>query len=109
MLNNAENWKNEAFSEYLAHGVERPMAMLRRGRYKFNYSLGDPPELYDLRKDPQEFHDLAGESAYRPVIEELQAKILSHWDAVEIEQRVRQSQKERLLIEASTQGAWRKF
>ena len=36
--------RGEAFSEYLAHGVQGPMAMLRRGRYKFNYSLGDHPE-----------------------------------------------------------------
>ena len=109
MQGSAENWKDEAFSEYLAHGVARPMAMLRRGRYKFNYSLGDPPELYDLWEDANEFHDLAGEQAYRPILEDLKARLLSHWDAVELEQRVRQSQKERLLIDAATGGAWRRF
>ena len=31
MRGEAEDWKDEAFSEYLAHGVARPVAMLRRG------------------------------------------------------------------------------
>ena len=54
----AADWKDEAFSEYLAHGVARPMAMLRRGQYKLNYSLDDPVELYDVASDPGELHDL---------------------------------------------------
>ena len=31
MQGTASDWKDFAFSEYLAHGVERPMAMLRKG------------------------------------------------------------------------------
>ena len=96
-------WKDEAFSEYLAHGVERPTAMLRRGDYKLHYSLGDPPQLYDLVRDPGEFHDLAGEAAYQPVVEDMQSRLLAHWDPIAIEQQVRQSQKERLLIETAYQ------
>jgi len=109
MQGSAANWKDFAFSEYLAHGVERPMAMLRSGRYKLNYSLGDPPELYDLRKEPTEFHNLAEDPAHLPILEYLKMRLLSHWDAVDLEQRVRQSQKERILIEAATGGAWRSF
>ncbi|MBC8228121.1 hypothetical protein H8E77_01070, partial [bacterium] len=67
------------------------------------------PELYDLQEDANEFHDLTGEQAYRPILEDLKARLLSHWDAVELEQRVRQSQKERLLIDDATDGAWRRF
>ena len=55
MQGTASDWKDFAFSEYLAHGVERPMAMLRKGQYKFNYSLGDAPELYNIAEDPGEF------------------------------------------------------
>jgi choline-sulfatase len=101
----AVDWKDEAFAEYLAHGVARPMAMLRRGRFKLNYSLDDPPELYDLHDDPGEFHDLAGEPAYRAVREELRARLLAHWDPIALERQVRQSQKERLLIRAAITGA----
>ena len=93
------DWKDEAFSEYLAHGVARPMAMLRRGRYKFNYSLGDPPELYDMEADPGEFHDLAADPAYKEVVSELQERLLSRWNPQQLEQQVLQSQRLRLLIE----------
>lgn len=96
----AAPWKDEALAEYLAHGVARPMAMLRTGPYKLNYSLGDPPELYDLAADPGELRDLAADPAYRTVLDELRARLLAKWDPVTLERRVRQSQRERLLINA---------
>ncbi|MDE0610401.1 MAG: sulfatase-like hydrolase/transferase [Anaerolineaceae bacterium] len=101
------DWKDEAFAEYCGHGVVAPMAMLRRGRYKFNYSLGDPPELYDLQGDPGEFHNLAGGTAYAEAEADLQSDLLSHWDPQEIESRVRRSQRERILLESLTDSAWR--
>lgn len=104
----APDWKNFAFSEYLAHGVARPMAMLRQGRYKFNYSLGDAPELYDIVEDPGEFHNLADEPAYQSIREELEAQLLADWHPVEIERQVCESQKTRILIEKVTAGQWRK-
>ena len=107
MPGSAEDWKDTAFSEYLAHGVDRPMAMLRRGRYKLNYSLGDPLELYDLIADPKEFHDLARDPKFEPLIEEMRSQLLSRWDPVDLDRRVRQSQKERRLIDQATRGAWR--
>ena len=104
----APEWKNFAFSEYLAHGVARPMAMLRQGRYKFNYSLGDAPELYDIIEDPGEFHNLADEPAYQAIRAALEAQLLDDWNPVEIERQVRESQKARILIEKVTAGQWRK-
>ena len=97
------NWKDEAFSEYLAHGVARPTAMLRRGRYKLHYSLGDLPQLYDVEADPNEFDDLAGDPAHAAILADLQERLLSKWDPVAIEAQVRQSQQDRLLIEQATQ------
>lgn len=107
MRGEAADWKDEAFAEYLAHGVIRPMAMLRRGRYKLNFSLGDPVELYDIEADPGEFHDLADDPNYQGTVKELRTRLLQHWNPVEIEQQVRRSQRERLLIEQATAGAWR--
>ena len=94
-------WKDEAFSEYLAHGVKRPMAMLRQGDYKFNYSLGDAPELYDLVNDPNEFTNLANDPTHQERIQNMQSHLLAHWNPEQIEQDVLQSQKERLFIEKS--------
>ena len=100
----AADWKDEAFSESLAHGVARPMAMLRRGQYKLNYSLDDPVELYDVARDPGEFHDLGNDPAYQGLREELRSALLAHWDPVDLERRIRRSQKDRLLIREATGG-----
>ena len=94
-----EDWKDEAFSEYLAHGVTGPMAMLRRGRYKLNHSLGDPPELYDMEADPGEFNDLASDPAHADTVADLTKRLLEKWDPAALDETVRQSQRERLLIE----------
>ncbi len=108
MEGNVTDWKDFAFSEYLAHGVQRPMAMLRKGRYKFNYSLGDPPELYDINDDPREFHNLANEQQYQTICSELETQLLAEWAPEEIEKQVRESQKARILIDSVTDGQWRK-
>ncbi|HEX2517413.1 MAG TPA: sulfatase-like hydrolase/transferase [Chloroflexota bacterium] len=97
-------WKDEAFGEYLAHGVARPVAMLRRGRYKLIYSLDDPPLLFDLQTDPGELHDLGADPAHASVREDLRARLLARWDPVRLEQWVRRGQKERLLIRAAGGG-----
>ena len=104
----ASDWKDFAFSEYLAHGVERPMAMVRNGRYKFNYSLGDPPELYNIAEDPGEFRNLANDEAYQSICQEFETQLLAEWDPIEIEKQVRASQKARILVDQVTQGQWRK-
>ena len=104
----AKDWKNYAFSEYLAHGVQRPMAMLRKGKYKYNYSLGDTPELYDIYEDPGEFRNLANEPDYQTICNEMETQLLSDWDPIEIEKQVRDSQKARILIDNATNGQWRK-
>jgi choline-sulfatase len=95
-------WKDEAFGEYLAHGVARPVAMLKRGPHKLIYSLGDPPLLFDLAADPGELDDLGADPAHAALRESLQGRLLAHWDPVALEQQVRRGQKERLLIRAAT-------
>jgi len=102
------NWKDEAFCEYLAHGSDRPMAMLRRGRYKLNYSWGDPVELYDLEADPGEFHDLVAEAAHQDLIAEMKADLLADWDPAELDRRARESQRQQRYIEENFGTGWRR-
>jgi choline-sulfatase len=46
------------FGEYMAEGTQTPVIMIRRGRWKFVYSLLDPPMLFDLEADPSEMVNL---------------------------------------------------
>jgi choline-sulfatase len=40
--------------EYMGEGTQSPVVMIRRGRWKFIYSLLDPPMLFDMEADPEE-------------------------------------------------------
>ena len=100
-------WKDEAFCEYLAHGTDRPQAMLRRGPYKLNYSWGEPVELYDLAADPGEFQDLAGDAAHQALIADMNADLLADWDPAELDRQVRESQRQQRFIEDSFGTGWR--
>ena len=99
LTGSAPDWKDEAFCEYLAHGSDRPMAMLRRGRYKLTYSWGDPAALYDIEADPGEFNDLASEAAYQDLVAEMQAALLADWDPAALDRQVRESQRQQRFIE----------
>ncbi len=100
-------WKDEAFCEYLAHGSDRPLAMLRRGQYKLMYSWGERPALFDIEADPGEFKDLAGDAAYADVLETLQADLLAEWDPAALDRQVRMSQRQQRYIESQFGTGWR--
>ena len=102
------DWKDEAFCEYLASGADRPMAMLRRGRYKLNYSWGDPVEFYDLEADPGEFHDLASDEAHQGLINDMKAYLLADWNPTELDRQVRERQRQQRFIEDNFGTGWRR-
>ncbi|MFT4067805.1 sulfatase-like hydrolase/transferase [Paraburkholderia sp.] len=57
-----------AFSEYHAVGSESAAYMLADGHYKYHHYLGMKPELFDVRNDPEELHDLAPLADYAEVL-----------------------------------------
>lgn len=100
--NNLETpWHDSAFSEYLAHGVARPLAMLRQGRYKLTAYLGEGCELYDIVADPDERLNLWGDPQHASVATELEERLAEMWNGEEVERRVLASQRDRLLIRAA--------
>ncbi len=64
--------------------TRRPGAMIRQGRYKYSYYVGDLDELYDLHTDPAEMKNLAALPAFREKRDELK-KQLFDWHPPESE------------------------
>jgi choline-sulfatase len=87
-----------AFSEYEAHGTDRPARMVRRGRHKLNYYHGEPVELFDLEADPGEFTNLAEDAAYAAVRDELTDLVLRGWDPVAVDRQARESQRLKRVV-----------
>ena len=92
----ATAWPDEAIIELYATWTDRPIAMLRRGRYKLHLSHQEPPQLYNLEYDPREFHDLAPDPAHAGILADLTRRLTSRWDSDQLNQRVLESQDQRL-------------
>ena len=54
--------------------------MLRKGRFKYHYYVGLRPELFDLENDPEETVDLADDSSYAPILENLERQLRQYFD-----------------------------
>jgi choline-sulfatase len=64
------------YAEYNLKTPE-PRGMIRRGDYKYCYYTNDIAELYDLRNDPKEMHNLALDPKYQRKAEELKAALFA--------------------------------
>ena len=51
--------------------------LIRDKRYKYVHFTGLPPLFFDLKNDPHEFHNLAGDSAHRGLVLDYAQKMLS--------------------------------
>ena len=69
-------WKDYALSEYYGHNIASGITMIRQKEWKYVYHnrIRDLPpdrELFNLREDPKELHNLADIPKYREKIQEL--------------------------------------
>ena len=99
-----DGWNNTVISEYTGEGVIAPCRMIRRGKYKYIYTHGHPPLLYNTDDDPLELANLAGQANVAAVESELAHDLLVDWDPDAINEKCIQSQKERLFIQEATGG-----
>ena len=87
--------------EILSEGTPAPLFLVRRGRYKYVSCPIDPPQLYDLENDPDELENLAGRPELSEVETAFAAEVADSWDVNALAERVRLSQRRRLLIRQS--------
>jgi choline-sulfatase len=64
------------YSEY-ALNSRNARYMIRHGDWKYSYYVNDSAELYNLRKDPKEMNNLAGEASYREKEAEMKQRLFA--------------------------------
>ena len=87
-----------AISEYSSEGVCAASRMVREGPWKYVYTRGLPPMLFNLDADPDELDDLASRPEHADAEARLHAKAIAGWDPEAIHARILASQKRRLFL-----------
>lgn len=86
-------------SEYHGMGSATGAFMIRHGQYKYIYYVDYPAQLFDLKADPEELHDLGSDPAHAATREICHARLMAMCDPVAVDKRVRKRQAE--LLEAN--------
>lgn len=85
-------------SEYSSEGVCAASRMVRQGRYKYIYTYGLSPMLFDLQNDPDEMVNLSGQSDLAQIELRLHQHLTQSWDPALINERILASQRRRLFL-----------
>ena len=94
--------------EFLGEGAVAPIFMIRRDDWKYVWSQRDPPQLYDLARDPAELVNLAGSPEHHDVAAEFEREVHERWDVGAIDTDVRANQRARADVDrALRQGRYR--
>jgi len=98
---------DEVIGEYLGEGAIAPLVMIRRGRYKFVHSPGDPDQLYDLADDRDELINLTDAPAMANLLGQFRAEVARRWDLLQLHAQVLASQRRRRFHYAAQQAGAR--
>ena len=92
LANATDDRERLGFSEYHAVGSPSGAFMLARGRFKYHYYVGFPPELFDLEGDPEEARDLAPDPGHAPVLREFETELRAMLDPEAVDRRAKNDQ-----------------
>jgi len=92
-------------SEYHAIGSTGGITMLRKGQWKYVHCASYPPQLFDLRNDPEELVDRAADPACRATLAGLEAELRRFCDPAEVDARAKRRQAELLARAGGREAA----
>ncbi|SPO30804.1 probable choline-sulfatase [Ustilago trichophora] len=107
-----ETGHDTVIAEYMGKGTVAPLCMIRRGPWKYITCPVDPPQLFNLVRDPKELVNLASDrdaldAETRKVLEGFEMEAHQRWDMAKITQDVLMVQRRRRFVFSSLkQGAW---
>jgi choline-sulfatase len=76
------------FAEIHAGGVSMTCFMVRQGDFKYIYTTGYQPQLYNLAEDPKEWNNLAGKAEVAEIESRLHSLLMTNFDPDQIERDV---------------------
>ena len=88
--------ERSVLSEYHALGSQRAVYMLRSLRYKYVYSVDDPPLLFDLESDPDETTDISRAPGSGTILSRFEARLRSILDPEATDARAKADQRRRI-------------
>jgi choline-sulfatase len=91
-------WPDEAIVENYGSGTLRPVRAIVHDGWKYVHVNDLPPQLYDLRSDPDEWYNLAGRPEHADREAALRTRLFEGWDPVDVERRIVASQRVRDLV-----------
>jgi choline-sulfatase len=92
----------EAIVEYYGDGTWRGWRMIRSGDWKLVQVPGTETLLYNLKQDPEEWQNLAGDPRHEGIRRELAARVSAGWNADACDERRWRSQERRVAILQAT-------
>jgi len=95
---------DEAIGEYCAEMTPWPVFMIRRGDLKYIHCDADPPQLYDLRTDPEERLNLAADPDYKERSAAFAAEVAGRWNSERLRADVIATQKARRALHAALEA-----
>jgi choline-sulfatase len=103
---NIPNWHNTAFAELGGLQGDSPARMIRRGDWKLNYYHGyDRPQLFNLESDPGEWNDLADDTTYSGIRDELLADVRADWSGETVLRTLDATQNDYQILEDFAKSA----
>ena len=94
------DWPDTAFAELGGVRGDAPARMIRRGQWKLNCYHGyDRPQLFDLDNDPGEWNDLADDTAFSGIREELLAEVRAGWSGETVLQTLETTRDDYRVLE----------